>query len=106
MSMVTEHIHPHQHHDQDEAGKRGYATRDLPVVSPDDARYWSVADAARLLGPPDLTEAQVRQLVNLTGMVPKGKRFGGARRRHVRVYDADKLAKAYHAIASVMEDAA
>jgi len=83
--------------------RRGYATSTLPVVPPDDERYWSVSDASRILGPPDLTEAQVRQLVHLFGFQPAGKRNGGSRRRHVRVYDAEKLARAYAAIASVLE---
>lgn len=86
--------------------KRGYATHSLPVVSADDARYWTVADAARLLGPPDLDEAQVRQLVNLCGLEPAGKRPGGSRRRHVRVYRAEQLVRAYQAIASVLEPVA
>jgi hypothetical protein len=83
--------------------RRGYATMTLPVVSMDDERYWSVSDAARLLGPPDLSDAQVRQLIHLFGFQPAGKRNGGSRRRHVRVYDAEKLARAYAAIASVLE---
>jgi hypothetical protein len=85
--------------------KRGYATRTLTVVAVDDERFWTVADAARLLGPPDLDEAQVRQLVNLVGMTPAGKRPSGSRRRHVRVYRAEQLIRAYRAIASVLEAA-
>lgn len=86
--------------------RRGYETKYLPVVSPDDPNYWSVSDAAKLLGPPELTETQVRQLVHLVGMTPKGKRSGGSRRRHVRVYDAGELSRAYAAIASVLESQA
>jgi hypothetical protein len=79
--------------------RRGYATRELAVISPDDERYWSVADAARLLGPPEWTESQVRQLVNLLALQPAGKRQGGSRRRHVRVYEAGVLARAHSALA-------
>jgi hypothetical protein len=86
--------------------KRGYATGTLPVIAVDDERYWTVADAARLLGPPDLDEAQVRQLVNLCSLEPVGKRPGGSRRRHVRVYRAEQLVRAYQAIASVLTPAA
>lgn len=82
--------------------RRGYATRGLPVVAEDDERYWSVSDAASILGPPDLTEMQVRQLVHLLNMQPAGKRSGGSRRRHVRVYDASHLARAYAAIEGVL----
>lgn len=104
--MTTEPAAARQHHGRHEkphaASLRGYRTRDLPVIAADDERYWSVGDASLLLGPPQLTEAQVRQLVNLTGLQPKGKRPGGSRRRHVRVYDATELARAYKAIASVL----
>jgi hypothetical protein len=83
--------------------RRGYATRGLPVVAEDDERYWAVSDAASILGPPELTEMQVRQLIHLLDMQPVGKRSGGSRRRHVRVYDASKLSRAYAAIASCLE---
>lgn len=90
--------------DTEDAGKRrGYATRSLPVVAVDDERYWSVSDASSILGPPELNEMQVRQLVHLLNMQPVGKRSGGSRRRHVRVYDAERLARAYAAIASCLE---
>jgi hypothetical protein len=88
--------------DSKAASKRGYATRELPVIASDDPRYWAVSDAATLLGPPDLSEAQVRQLIHLIGLEPVGKRSGGSRRRHVRVYDANHLARAYAAIANVI----
>ena len=88
---------------QESTGKRrGYATRNLPVVAEGDERYWSVSDASSILGPPDLSEMQVRQLVHLLNMQPIGKRSGGSRRRHVRVYDASHLARAYAAIESVL----
>ena len=82
--------------------KRGYATRGLTLVAPDDDRYWSVSDASMILGPPDRTELEVWQLIHLFHLEPAGKRVGGSRRRHVRVYDANVLAKAHAAIASVM----
>lgn len=100
MSTITAHRADGDHRPT----KRGYATRQLPVVAPDDVRFWSVSDAARLLGPPDLDESQVRQLIHLIGLEPTGKRSGGSRRRHVRVYDASRLARAFAAIAGVMED--
>jgi hypothetical protein len=83
--------------------KRGYATRDLPVVADDDERYWSVSDAVRLLDPPGLDELWFRQLLHLVNMRPVAKKSGGSRRRHVRVYEAEKLAKAYTAVAEVIE---
>ena len=86
--------------------KRGYATRDLPVIADDDERYWSVADAVRLLEPPGLDEVWFRQLLHLCSLYPVGKRSGGSRRRHIRVYDAEKMAQAYTAVASVLDLAA
>lgn len=107
MSTTTEQANDSEATEAEATGKkRGYATRGLPVVAEDDERYWSVSDAASILGPPDLTEMQVRQLVHLLDMQPVGKRSGGSRRRHVRVYDASKLARAYAAIASCLEPAA
>jgi hypothetical protein len=107
MTMITEEANQADAGDAsaEATGKRrGYATRNLPVIGDDDEDFWSVSDAARLLGPPELTEAQVRQLVQLTGMIPAGKKRGGSRRRHVRVYQARQLIKAYAAIASVIEE--
>ena len=82
--------------------RRGYATRDLPLVEIDDERFWSVSDAAKILGPPEMSELQVRQMIHLFRFEPSGKRVGGARRRHIRVYDASLLARAHAALASVM----
>lgn len=83
--------------------RRGYATRDLPIVSADDERFWSVGDAAKLLGPPTWSEPQVRQLVQLLGLSPCGKRQSGARRRHVRVYDAATMVKAHSALSKLVQ---
>lgn len=85
--------------------KRGWSSEGLPVIEPDDDRYWSTADAARLLGPPELTQGQVRQLVALASIPAIGKRrvtIRGRGGRHVRVYEAAKLIKAYEAVASVI----
>lgn len=85
-------------------GKRGWSSQGLRIISPDDADYWSTADAAQLLGPPQLSQDQVRQLVNLAGLEPAGKRRmtpSGVKGRHVRVYKADDLIKAYDAISGL-----
>lgn len=87
--------------------RRGYVTHTLPLVDEDDPDYWSVSDAVRLLESPEspwLNEVWFRQLINLTGMKPAGRRPSGSKRRHVRVYDASKLAKAYTAMVSVMNE--
>jgi hypothetical protein len=69
----------------------------------DDPKLWTVSDAANLLGPPQLSAAQVRELVKLFGMKyelqPVGKRRVTARGRggrHARVYKADSLIRAYN----------
>jgi len=81
--------------------RRGWSSRDLEVVPLLDPRYWSVFDAASLLGPPRLTEGQVRNLIHLAGLEPAGKRHNGSRRRHIRVYLAENLIEAYDKIAAL-----
>jgi hypothetical protein len=85
--------------------KRGWSSKGLKVISSDDPDYWSTADASRLLGPPELSHAQVRQLVNLAGLEPAGKKrvtLSGRGGRHVRVYKASDLIKAFGAIADIL----
>ncbi len=83
--------------------RRGWTSAHLPVISTEDGTYWSVADAAGLLGPPELTQAQVRHLVRLAGLEPAGKRFNGSRRRHVRVYDAQDFLRAYEKVSTLLD---
>jgi hypothetical protein len=77
----------------------------LAVVATDDDRFWSVFDAARMLGSDDdsggLSEEKVRNLIKLAGLQPAGKRHNGSRRRHVRVYRAVDLIHAYEKIATL-----
>lgn len=85
--------------------KRGWSSQGLKQIDADDPNYWSTADAAKLLGPPELTHAQVRQLVHLAGLEPVGKKrvtIQGRGGRHVRVYRASELIKAFNAIADVL----
>lgn len=82
--------------------RRGWSSGDLKVVRTDDPDFWSVADASALLGPPALTENQVRQLVRLAGLEPAGKRNAGSRRRHVRVYPAAAFIQAFEKIATII----
>lgn len=90
-----------------EEGKaaRGWSSQGLDVVAQDDPAFWSTADAAKLLGPPQLTQAQVRQLVRLSNIQPAGKRrvtVRGRGGRHVRVYRSTELIKAYEAISAIL----
>lgn len=85
---------------------RGWSSAGLRVVG-DDENLWTVADAARLLGPPVLTEAQVRQLIRLIGIQPMGKRNTsqpGRSARHARVYHSLDLIRAFDAIHRLSED--
>jgi hypothetical protein len=85
------------------ATKRGWSSAGLPVIEGNYDIYWSTAEAAYLLGPPSLTEEQVRQLVHLVGLTPVGKRWvKGRTTRHVRVYRASDLIRVYEAIAALM----
>ena len=85
--------------------KRGWSSAGLKLIDTDDPNFWSTADAARLLGPPDLTHQQVRQLVHLAGLQPAGKKRVSAQGRggrHVRVYSATDLIKAFDAISDII----
>lgn len=86
------------------AVRKGWSSKGLKTVG-DDPKYWTVADAARLLGPPVLDARAVRNLVNILGITPVGKRRvtqDGHSGRHARVYLAQDLIKAYHAIQKTM----
>jgi hypothetical protein len=83
---------------------RGWSSAGLPTVG-DDEMLWTVANAANLLGPPQLNQTQVRQLIRMLAIEPVGKRrvtpFGKAG-RHARVYPAQALIKAYDALSRVL----
>lgn len=81
--------------------RRGWSSQNLPVVPLLDERYWSVFDAATLLGPPKLSESRVRNLINLAQLRPVGKRPNGPKKRHVRVYLAADLVRAYEQVAAL-----
>lgn len=81
--------------------RRGWSSQGLPVVAVDDPAYWSVFDAATLLGPPTLSESRVRNLIALANLRPAGKRHNGSRKRHVRVYRAAELLDAYEKVAQL-----
>jgi hypothetical protein len=79
---------------------RGWSSAGLKTVG-DDETLWTVTDASRLLGPPELSPAQVRQLIVMMKLEPVGKRrvtVLGRSGRHARVYRAIELIKAYDAI--------
>jgi hypothetical protein len=84
---------------------KGWSSAGLKTVG-DDPELWTAADAARLLGPPLLTEPQVRQLIRLAGLEPQGKRrvtrSGTSGGRHARVYPATDLIRAFDAIEGVL----
>lgn len=83
---------------------RGWSSDGLRTVGDDDT-LWTVADAANLLGPPQLTQVQVRQLIKMVELEPVGKRRvtpQGRSGRHARVYPAEALIKAYDALSRVL----
>ena len=86
------------------AKRRGWSSVGLKTVG-DDVDLWTVSDASRLLGPPDLPVREVRNLVRIFSIDPVGKRRvtqDGHSGRHARVYPASELIKAYHAIQQTM----
>lgn len=85
---------------------RGWSSEGLPTVGDDD-KLWTVSEASQLLGPPELTPAQVRNLVKLAAIEPVGKRRTtrfGTSGRHARVYKAEELIKAYDRLVRFTED--
>jgi hypothetical protein len=76
---------------------RGWSSEGLPVVA-EDPHLWTLTHAAGLLGPPQLTPAQLRTRVRVAGLVPVGKRRvteSGHSGRHARVYRATELIQLY-----------
>lgn len=82
--------------------RRGWSSQDLPVVPLLDDRYWSTFDAAELLGP---SRTSIRDLIRLAGLKPVGKRPNGSKRRHVRVYLAEDLLRAYEKVSDMVNGA-
>lgn len=85
--------------------KRGWSSSGLKTVG-DDPELWTVSDASRLLGPPDLAIREVRNLVKIFDIEPVGKRRvtdQGHSGRHARVYRADEFITAYDAIQKTMK---
>lgn len=79
---------------------RGWSSVGLHIVDEAD-QCWTVEEAAKLLGPPELTPWQVRQLVIMWQIKPVGlrPRDGAEKRgRQPRVYRALDLIKAYDAL--------
>lgn len=82
--------------------KRGWSNAGLPAVG-DDGTLWTVTDGARLLGPPELSVAQVRTLIRLAGVAPVGIRRTPGSGRGARVYRADDLIRVYEALHGVAD---
>jgi hypothetical protein len=81
----------------------GWSSKDLRVLDGNqNGEYWTISEAARMLGPPTLSETQLRQLIRMVSLEPAGKQPGNS--RYVRVYKAVELIKLYEAIAGVIGD--
>jgi hypothetical protein len=77
----------------------------LPLLG-DDKRFWTAEEAAALLGPPNLSPAQVRRLVAMAGLEAIGRRrvkYSGAG-REARCYKAIDLIRLYDALGKVREE--
>ena len=85
---------------------RGWTSAGLPSLG-DDPHVWTIADAARLLGPPQLSEAQLRSLVRMASLIPVGKRrvsVLGRAGRYARCYRAEDFIRLYDAVERVMPE--
>lgn len=83
------------------APRRGWSSQGLRVIDVNDERYWSVFDATVALRP-TVTEEQVANMIKLVNLQPAGKRHGGSRRRHVRVYLASDILAVYEKVADLL----
>jgi len=84
---------------------KGWSSQGLPALG-DDEKFWTAGDAARLLGPPVLTQQQVRALIRMASLTPVGKRRVteyGKPGRYARCYRAADLIKLFDAVEQVME---
>jgi hypothetical protein len=89
-------------------GRKGWTSRDLPVVGWEPG-LWSVAQASALLGPPTMSEAQLRTLIRCASLQPVGKRqegYGAHGGRHSRVYKAADLIRMYETVFQLSEEMA
>ena len=80
---------------------RGWSSDGLHTVG-DDEKLWTAAEAAVLLGPPDLNVSEVRKLIALFNIQAVGKRRTtghGQAGRHARVFRASDLIEAYDKLA-------
>ena len=76
---------------------RGWSSEGLKAVG-DDVTLWTAAEAAVLLGPPDLNVTEVRKLIALFNIQAVGKRRTtghGRAGRHARVFRASDFIEAY-----------
>jgi hypothetical protein len=83
---------------------KGWSSQDLPALG--DPAIWTAGDAARLLGPPVLTQQQVRALIRMASLTPVGKRRVteyGKPGRYARCYRAADLIRLFDAVEQVME---
>ncbi len=75
--------------------ERGWTSHDLALVG-EDERLWTVEDAVRLLGPPQLTTVQVRQFISI--MIAWGCLQPVGVRRPDRAERRGRSARVYRAI--------
>jgi len=83
--------------------RRGWTSANLPALG-DDPTIWTVAEASRLLGPPILTEPQLRAHLRQTKLQPVGKRRVQTRGagRYARCYLAADLIQLYDQLEQTM----
>lgn len=77
--------------------RRGWSSAGLKALG-DDPQWWSAEEASKLLGPPQLSPAQVRGLIRCAGLEPVGKRRVSGKGRHARVYRAAELIRLFDAV--------
>ena len=76
-----------------------WSSADLPVLEPSPS-LWPLRIAAETLGPPDLSERQLRDRMRRAGIRPVGKMASGVpgHSRHTPLYDVSELIALYESL--------
>ena len=76
-----------------------WSSADLPVLEPSPS-LWPLRIAAETLGPPELSERQLRDKLRAAGIKPVGKMRSGVpgHSRHIPLYSAVQLIELYESL--------
>lgn len=82
--------------------RKGWSQLGLAALG-EDPTVWTAADAARVLGPPVMTVAQVRFIIQMAGLPAIGVRAVSGRGRWARCYRSDDLIQIWETFINMSE---